>query len=494
MKSIFKYLLLLLLTVAFATPVSASDNKVDSLLQLLSNVRDTSQLNYLNDLSKEYRNKAQYDSSMYYADKAFNLSTSILKTQRDTSSAIFKAARSGLARSYNGTGIAYYFKGDYTKALEYYLKSLAISETLNDKTAIAKGLANIGVIYYSQGAYSKALEYYFKALKIDEAQGREAGIAAALGNIGNVYWNNKDYPNALDYFSKALKISEKRGDQLAIARHVGNIGNVYEYQGKYIEALLQYERGLKISEELQDKFGMSRHLGNIGNIYSKTKDYKKSLDYFYRSLKLREESGDKNFIAIQYGNIGTTLVMLKQYNEAEMYLKKALLICDSIGILNEKMRFENQISAMYEEMGKHELALEHYGAYALAKDSLFSREKENELARHELSYEFEKKETELKLEQEKRNELALYDQKKRNVLLLLIISIAIAAGAITLAVFRSLFITRKQKKVIEHQKTLVEEKQKEVLDSIYYARRIQRSLLPTEKYIQKHSERLKQRS
>ncbi|HWY13312.1 MAG TPA: hypothetical protein VN026_18425 [Bacteroidia bacterium] len=40
-------------------------------------------------------------------------------------------------------------------------------------------------------------------------------------------------------------------------------------------------------------------------------------------------------------------------------------------------------------------------------------------------------------------------------------------------------------KEIETQKRLVEEKQKDILDSIHYAKRIQTSLLPTEKYIDK---------
>jgi hypothetical protein len=57
-------------------------------------------------------------------------------------------------------------------------------------------------------------------------------------------------------------------------------------------------------------------------------------------------------------------------------------------------------------------------------------------------------------------------------------------------IFRSLRITRKQKQIIEQQKHLVEEKQKEILDSIHYARRIQTALLPTDKYIEKSLKRL----
>lgn len=50
-----------------------------------------------------------------------------------------------------------------------------------------------------------------------------------------------------------------------------------------------------------------------------------------------------------------------------------------------------------------------------------------------------------------------------------------------------------EKKIVEEQKHLIEEKQKEVMDSIKYARRIQNSLLPTEKYIEKFLGKFKEK-
>jgi hypothetical protein len=47
---------------------------------------------------------------------------------------------------------------------------------------------------------------------------------------------------------------------------------------------------------------------------------------------------------------------------------------------------------------------------------------------------------------------------------------------------------------IETQKQRVEEKQKEIIDSIQYAKRIQQSLLPTEKYIERTILRLRNKS
>lgn len=50
-----------------------------------------------------------------------------------------------------------------------------------------------------------------------------------------------------------------------------------------------------------------------------------------------------------------------------------------------------------------------------------------------------------------------------------------------------------QKDEIENKNVLLEEKQKEILDSIHYARRIQRTLLPSEKYIARHVHGFKKR-
>jgi hypothetical protein len=127
----------------------------------------------------------------------------------------------------------------------------------------------------------------------------------------------------------------------------------------------------------------------------------------------------------------------------------------------------------------------------VVKDSLFNEEKNKELTRYELNYEFEKKEAELKAEQDKKDAVAQADKKRQQVLFWLISAIAIAIGLIATIVFRSLRTTKKQKVIIEKQKELVEEKQREVLDSIHYAKRIQQSLLPTDNYISKQFKRLR---
>jgi serine phosphatase RsbU (regulator of sigma subunit) len=65
-------------------------------------------------------------------------------------------------------------------------------------------------------------------------------------------------------------------------------------------------------------------------------------------------------------------------------------------------------------------------------------------------------------------------------------AIALAVVIILIIVFRSLKVTRKQKAMIEEQKNIVEEKNKDITDSIHYASRIQKALLTTDDYISSH--------
>ncbi len=137
-------------------------------------------------------------------------------------------------------------------------------------------------------------------------------------------------------------------------------------------------------------------------------------------------------------------------------------------------------------------ALYYHKRFIAKQDMLFSEENKKQLVRKEMNFEFEKREANVKAEQEKKDAVATADAKRQRMVLLLVSFVLLLVAVVAFIIFRSLRITRKQKAVIEAQKQVVEEHQKEILDSIYYARRIQRSLLPTEKYIAKQLARYRE--
>ncbi|MBL7898741.1 MAG: serine/threonine-protein phosphatase, partial [Crocinitomicaceae bacterium] len=101
----------------------------------------------------------------------------------------------------------------------------------------------------------------------------------------------------------------------------------------------------------------------------------------------------------------------------------------------------------------------------------------------EAKYEFEKqqaiKDTEHQAEIDRQQTIADADKKRQYIIIT-----AVSIGLVIVIIF-SIFltnrfrVTQRQKKIIEEQKHEVEEKNKEILDSIRYAKRIQNAILPS---------------
>lgn len=443
----------------FSVVAFSQQNKIDSLQSLIEKDKaDTNKVVHLNELSWEYKNNGNYDTALYFGNTALLLSQKI-------------NFQKGIANSYNRMGNVHDLKGDYQEALGYYFKALEMDEELKDKNGISSRLNNIGIVYRRQADYTNALDYYFKALKIGEELGDKNRTAIILGNIGLIYFYQTDYPKAHNYYVKALQIDEEFGNKNGISRHLANIGMVYKEQSNIAKAIEYYLKALKMAEELGDKSLQATTLCNIGSIYNSKLEYPMALNYYFKALEMDKELGAKNSLVVTLSNIGTVYTQIGKFKESEQYLKMAITIGDSIGALNELRQTEELLSQLYDNTGQYQLALIHFKKSIAIKDTLFSQENKKQLVRKEMNFEFEKKEAVTKAiaEGEARKQKIVTGSVAGGLLLSLVF-----AGFI----FRNLRVTKKQKVVIEQQKQLVEEHQKEIISSITYAKRLQEAILP----------------
>ncbi len=430
-------------------------NKKDSLLLLLkTDLPDTNKVIHSYKLCWEYIRKGRYDSALLFGNSALQLAKQL-------------NFKKGLVGSYGNLGNVYYEQGNYPTALEYYFKTLQIAEELGDKKVIVKWLCNIGVVFCRQGVYPKSLDYYFKALKISEEMGDKKGITSAYNNIGIIYKYKGDYAKALGYFFKALKMSEELGDKNGISNNLGNIGIIYDNKGDYHSALEYYFKSLKIAEELGDKKAIAGTYDNIGSVYTVQKNYISALAYYVEALDMDEELGNKNGIAIKLGNIGLLYIGTKKYAEAEKSLKKSLSIAEEIGNLADIKTANEYLCQLYTATGKHEKALEYYKKAMLAKDSIVNEEKNYEMVRMEMNYEFSKDELALKAKHDKEIIQQETDNKKQQILFWSVLSVLLLVLVFAALIFRSLRIAKKQKRVIESQKQKVEIQNEEIRKQKY---------------------------
>ncbi len=489
----------------------SQDRTIDSLKLALKNAKhDTTRCNILSQLAET----ASDEEWPKFNEQLKNLAENKLKTIKPNLSE-YSIYKKHFAASLNNIGFICQNKGDIPKALEYYGRSLKILEELGDKKGIATSLNNIGFIYQSQGDILKALEYFSKCLKIFEEMGDNSGIAYSLNNFGAIYNFQGDIPKALEYYSKCLKLLEKLGDKKGIATSLNNIGLIYNSQGDIPKALECYIKSLKLQEEIGDKDGIAESLNNIGNIYYSKGDpsitssredaikagIPKALEYYSKSLKIQEEIGDKKGIAYSLNNIGILYIKLasaekasankqKNYNKAIEYCRQSMKTSKELGFPENIRNAARNLSQIYKATGNHKNALENYELFILMRDSINNIATKKASIKSQFKIEYERKELEAKTEQEKKD-LKNEEEKQKQTIIRNSFIVGFALVVIlAVVIFRSFLQNKKKNKLIEDQKHLVEEKQKEIIDSIRYAQRIQRALLPNDKYFEKNLNKL----
>ncbi len=303
----------------------------------------------------------------------------------------------GLARSQMAMGIVHQYRGDYTKALEYYHGASEKYEDANFREGIPGCLNNIGIVYQEQGDHSRALEYYQESLNIYEELDNKPGISSCLTNIGSVYLHQRNFPQALKYYEKSLEIKRELDDHAGIAHILNNIGSVHEEQENYEEALKYYLKSLEIREEIGDKIGVSYCRENIGKVYMFQGALSRAHEYYDKALEINEELGDKNGLASCYLNFGRLLQRDEDWQKALDYFTKGLNYAIEIGSLEFKRNAYELLSETYEELGDASKALKYYKFYKKANDSLFGKEQTRKITQLETRYELDKKEQELEI-------------------------------------------------------------------------------------------------
>lgn len=473
MKRGFIYCILIL-SISMLTPLllPAQDN-VDSLYKALQSaeqerLHDSVLIPLMTDLAKAL-GYSDPDSSIRLCNRALHRAEKVKWKEEE-------------ARCYNVLGWCYDAIGQYGLSLENYNTALRIWNNVNNDEGKATAFENMGSVYANSGDYPNALQYYFKAHQLNEKIGDKNRIAVSLGNIGLVHSNKGDDKTALGYYFRALKIFGELKNEYGMHTVLGNIGTSYDILGQKDVALQYHKKALAIAERLNDVGGISDHLGGIGLIYHDRKPAE-ALPYYNKALALSRENGDRRAVAVWLINTGEINSALGNYTEANKQLQEALEIFRASGDKDGEMEAESELSEVYEKSGDKRMALAHYRRYSALKDSIYNMEKEKAITFREMSHEFDKKQmAEAALHERVMTVVENTTRKQR-----LIIGVAVSGFVILLLflvfIFRSLRIARKQKEIIARQKMLVEQKQKEILDSIHYAKRLQSAMLPTEKYI-----------
>ncbi len=463
----------------------AQHNKIDSLKKIVSTGKnDTTKINAAITLAWQVL-FSNPDSSLFYNNSALAL---INKNDRQDKE--WKQIAKG--KTFYQMLVCYYRKGDFDKALEYSEKSMGIWEDLEKEPRVKKiisvlkanCLSTTANCHILLGEYPVALKYLFQSLSLRED-------ASTFCSVGVVYDRQGDNEKAMEYYFKALALDEKNNNKVGMARDLGNIGSAYMNVDSLDKSLEYCTKALKIDEELGNKEGYVRHLSNIAGIYFYKENYPLALDHYSKAFKTHNEMQNVNEAGMALGNIGNTYLKMDKPALARKYLAQAVRMSKETGDKYSTLNWLLYLSITDSILGNFKESYNDYKEYILYRDSVNNEDNTREQTKLEMQFEFDKKEAATKAEQEKKDAVEAEEKRKQKIITWVIIAGVILVAMFALFVFRAFRQKQKANIEISIQKMIIEEKQKEIVDSIYYARRIQQSLLPTEKYITRIIQKLK---
>ncbi len=479
-----------LILVCFANSIEAQNNKIDSLNTLLkSSKNDTSKYWFINLIAEEYFN--------FNPDTAYKQWSALEKELpnkiSNTKSTEKRSFQRTLAEVKNSIGAYYYVSGNLDKAIDYWNQSISIRRELKDEYGITLSQLNMGFFYYSIRDLAKAIEYWQKAEIGAEKINNLNLQTSALSSIAGVYSEINELEKSKTIFLKLIDIKLKNKTDENLESNYFNLASVYFYlnDNKNSWYYVKKANQLAFSKNIIQEYCASFFL--MGDLFNKEGAKDSALFYYNKSYLLSKEKNLSQLNGEAAISLATFYYEKKDYELALKYALESYNISYKANAPKEISESSKVLSWIYDKKGNLNEAYKYFKKHIALRDSMNSTNKETDLFKKQLEFEVERDKISYQKEQEKKEAL-IKEEKERQRIILYSISIVLVL-VILLAIMLYKNFKQKHKanielesknQLIEHQKNIVDEKQKEILDSIQYAKRIQNALLANDELVSKY--------
>ncbi len=519
--------ILLILACLLSLQGIGQNRLIDSLKNRLKNEkRDTIKPELELSICKIYNATGDFLNALDYGVRAATHAKSL---QSLSNPAVVLAAKKIEARAYLNIGNAYDNQGNYPQALVYYTKCLNAKTLLGDKLGIASANNNIGLVYWSESNYPVALDYFLRSQNLYNSLDNKAGLSRTYNNIGNLYMDEQNNDSALSYYKKSLAIEGAEKNKDGIVMCYNNFGLIYHAQHKLMLSLDYYLKCLEMRKTQGDKDGIAVSYTNIAGLYQDIAESDsvlgKYIDLYYKqtiprptlkyvrqalkdsafalhkeALELSKAVGDMDNVGRATEGLGSVYLERKDYRTALTFYHTAASVYKKINAKRSYYIVLIGISECFEKLGDKDSALQYYKLGMINRDSVFNEEKQKAIGREEVKYTYEKQQALEELQHQKETAIEEVKQKQQLLVIYLGTAVVLLLFAFLIFVAQRLRITNRQKNIIGEQKEkidlafsqlgdakkLLEERHKDLTDSIQYASRIQTALLTSDKYLSDH--------
>lgn len=510
MKKIFFLLLNILLYITVFS-------QTDSLVQVFYKTKsDTDKINILNRIVYAFE-QINIDSSKVWAQKGFQISLRTSNNKgignyynhkgrlnlyvQNYDSAIFYFNKSykyyekikfakGMISCNNNIGAVYAEIGDNDKALLYHFKNVDIARKNSENESLANSYVNIANAYNQSQKFLLSVRYSLKAIQIFDYLKLDKSLGTCYYNLGVSNYNLKNYEKAIEYGLLSNEYFIKSNTLAQLANNYSLLSNIAISQKKCDDAILFVRKGIDIADKYSNVYTLFFLYNNLSQSFRDKLQLDSAQVYSDKSLKIAREFNYDVFKLKSFFGKGMTLYFLNDFKNSILYLDSSLVLSTKLSDKALAADCNNYLAMSYKNTGKYDIAFSYLEAAYLLKDTIFESFNSKSILELQTLFETEKKELQIKNQsleigaQEKQN-------KQKSLIILFGALALVGSGFFGTMAFINFKKTKKANEIIENQKKevelinkevtlqkdIVEEKQKEIIDSINYAKRIQQAVL-----------------
>jgi tetratricopeptide (TPR) repeat protein len=237
---------------------------------------------------------------------------------------------------------AFIYLGRWDEAMQEAQKALKVAEKFSDNSLVAFAVWTLSMAYTWKGDLDRALEFaemaFQKAPTFADKAWAKRGLGWVLCQFG-------DTNRGIEHLTAALQTFNARRWMPGIIPTTCILGGAYWLAGKTEKARQTLEEALAIAERCGARYyaGFAQRL--IGEIAAKTNP-DQAAAHFEISIGLLQEIKAENELALAYAGYGRFYKQQRQIAMARENLMKALEIFERLGTLIEPDKVRKELAGL----------------------------------------------------------------------------------------------------------------------------------------------------
>ena len=366
-----------------------------------------------------------------------------------------------LAEAYRIKGFVRVVQQKLDECLEMYAIGTDYAKKANNKFYQASFLNLTAGMYQDKGDFDKAIQYYLEGSKLADESGVPEIMAQLANNLAEAYSDEgRPISFTLPFYQKAMKYEEAMGNWQYLGMIYSNIAKEYMQAGNKTEA----EKAVKLSisnltKQSDRGYVYATVSGDIGEMYLNMHNYAEAEKFLLTGYTILDTMHYKDNVLTPLSALTRLYVEKNELDKAEKYvatlLKRSteyrakLYLRDSYKALSDIAKKRNRPAQ----------ALAFYEKYKTINDSVFNENKEKTIANVESRMLLNKKELEVQYESNRKSEenkllkKSNSDLQNKTIIAIAVASVLLITGILLIGAYRS---SRRRQAELENQKRIIE--------------------------------------